>query len=63
MCKPFHVFAQFLFTASETKLHQYHWKVNVLVTSPVAEQRKAYDLNTLGNFGKIPEMLGFGDEY
>ena len=37
--------------------------MNVLVTSPVAEQRKAYDLNTLGNFRKIPEMLGFGDEY
>ena len=37
--------------------------MNVLVASPVAEQRKAYDLNTLGNFRKIPEMLGFGGEY
>ena len=37
--------------------------MNVGVVSRVAEQLKTYDLRKLGNFKKIPEILGFDGEY
>ena len=40
ICRFFHVLAQFLFTASETKLDYYHQKVNVEVVSQVTERLK-----------------------
>ena len=41
----------------------YHQKVNVRVASRVAERLKTWDLRKLGNFKKIPEMLGFDGEF
>ena len=55
ICRLFHFLAQFVFTTSETELNYYHHRVNVQV--------ETYDLRKLGNFKKIPEMLGFDDEY
>ena len=40
------------------KLDYYHQKVSARVASRVAER-----LRKLGNFQKIPEMLGFDGEY
>ena len=37
--------------------------MNLRVASGVPEQLKTYDLRKLGNFKKIPQMLGFHDEY
>ena len=54
----FHFLAQFFFTTSEAELVYYHQKVSVRVASRVAER-----LKKLGNFTKIPEMLGFDGEY
>ena len=54
--KLFHFLAQFFLTASETEIGHYHQKVNVRVASRVAERK-------LGNFKKIPEMLGFDGEF
>ena len=53
----FHVLAQFPFTTSEMGLDHCHQKVNLRVASRVDERLK--DLGSrLGNFKKIPEMLG-----
>ena len=41
----------------------YHQEVNVQVTSWVFEWLKTKDPRELGNFKKIPEMLGFYGEY
>ena len=57
----FYFLSQLVFTTSETKLAYYHQKVNVRVASRVAERLK--DLRKLGNFKKIPKMLGFDGEY
>ena len=46
---------------SET--NSYHQKVNMQVASRVAERLKTCDLRKLGNFKKIPEMLGFDGDY
>ena len=58
-CRLFHLWAQFLFTASETELDYYHQKMNVRFALRVNNLR----LGKLGNFKKIPEMLGFDGEY
>ena len=55
ICRLFHVSAQFLFTTSEMKLDYYQQKVNARVVSRVVESPKQ---QILGNFEKIPEMLG-----
>ena len=55
ICRLFHVSAQFLFTTSEMKLDYYQQKVNVRVVSRVVESPEQ---QILGNFEKIPEMLG-----
>ena len=55
--------AQFVFTTSKTELDYHHQKVNVRVTSRVAERLKTKNLRKLGNFKKIPEILGFDGEY
>ena len=57
ICRLFHVLAQILFITSEMELDYYHQKVNVSVISQVAKQQK------LGNFNKIPEILGYDREY
>ena len=57
----FYFLSQLVFITSETKLDYYHQKVNVRVAWRVAERLK--DLSQLGNFKKIPEMLGFDGEY
>ena len=61
---------KFLFTTSETQLVYYHQKVisasysaPVRVTSQTTKRFKTEDLRKLGNFKKIPEMLGFDCEY
>ena len=59
----FDVFAKFFFTTSEAELHYFHQNVSARVTSRVAEPLKTEDLRELGNFQKIPEMLGFHGEY
>ena len=53
----FSLFAQFLFTTSETELGYYHQKVNVRVASRAAERLKTWDLRKLGNFKKIPKIF------
>ena len=62
-CSLFHVLAQFLFTTSETELDNYHQKLNVKFASRVVGRLKTEGLRKLGNFKKIPEMLGFDIEY
>ena len=52
ICRLFHFLAQFLFTTSKAELDYYHQKINVRVTSQVAER-----------FRKIPEIFGFDGEY
>ena len=47
----------FIFTTSETEVDYYYHKVNVTVTSRVAERL------ILGNFKKIPEILVFDGKY
>ena len=42
-----------------TELNYYQQKVNVRV----AKRLKTYDLRKLGNFKKIPKILGFDGEY
>ena len=59
----FHFLAQFLFTTSEMELNYYHQKVNVRVAPRVAERLKTWNLRKLGNFKKIPEILGFDGKY
>ena len=61
ICGLFYFLSQLVFITSETKLDYYHQKVNVRVAWRVAERLK--DLSQLGNFKKIPEMLGFDGEY
>ena len=46
-CRLFHILA-----------HYYHQKVNKQVASRVAERIKIQDLQRLGNFKEISEMLG-----
>ena len=58
-----HFLAQFVLITSETELNYYHQKVNVRVASRVAERLKTKYLRKLGNFKKIPQMLGFDGEY
>ena len=60
-CRLFRFLAQFVFTTSETELDYYQQKVNVRDASQVTEQLRL-DLRKLGNFKKIPEMLGFDGE-
>ena len=62
-CILFHFSAQFVFTISKTELDYYHQRWNVRVASQVVERLKTEDLRKLGNFKKIPEMLGFDGEY
>ena len=59
----FHFLAEFFFTTNETELGYYHQKVNVQDASRVVERLKTSDLKKLGNFKKIPEMLGFDGEF
>ena len=56
ICRLFYFSVQFLFTTSEAEQDYYHQKFNVRV----AEQLKT---RILGNFKKIPAMLGFDSEY
>ena len=58
ICRPFHVFAQFLLTTSESELDYYHQKMNVRVATRDVERPRE-----LGNLKKMPEMLGFDGEY
>ena len=46
-----------------TELNYYYQKLNARAPSRVAEQFKTEDLWKLGNFKKIPEVLGFDDEH
>ena len=62
-CRLSYVLAKFLFTTSETELDYYHKKVNVRVTSRVAERLKTQDFRKFENFKKIPEMLRFDGKY
>ena len=63
ICGLFHFLSQLVFTTREAKLDCYHQKVNIQVASRVAERLKTCDLRKLGNFKKIPEMLGFDGDY
>ena len=45
------------------ELDYYHQSVNGRVASRAAERLKAEGLRKLGNFKKIPGMLGFHGEY
>ena len=45
------------------ELDYYKQKVSARVASRDAERLKTWDLRKLGNFQKIPEMLGFDSEY
>ena len=58
-----HLFAQFPFNTSEYELDHYHQKVNAQVALWVVELLKTEDLIKLGNFKKIPEMIGFDGDY
>ena len=49
---------QFSFTTTETKLGYYCQRVNVLVASRATRRLKTWDLWKLGNFKKIPKILG-----
>ena len=55
----FYFLAQCPFTTSKTELVYYHHRMNVSVASWVAEGLKTEDFSKLGNFNKIPEILGF----
>ena len=64
ICRLFLLFlAQFLFTISETEPDYYHQKASERVASRDTERLKTLDLRKLGNFQKIPEMLGFDSKY
>ena len=56
ICRFFHVLAQFLFTASETKLDYYHQKVTHKLPNDLRFRK-------LENFKKMPKMLGFDGGY
>ena len=53
----YHISAQFPFTASKRETDFYHQKVNVQVSSYVAEGLTTWGLIKLGNFKEILEML------
>ena len=53
ICRLVHVFAQFLFTTSESKLDYYHQKVNMCVASRNDELQKTYELKKLETFKEI----------
>ena len=53
----FSCLAWFPFTRNEIGLDYYQERVNVKISSRVAEQVKIYDLRKLASFKKIPEML------
>ena len=53
----FHIFALFPSATSKRELDYFHQKVNMWVTSRVAEPLKTYDLRKLGHFKEIPNKL------
>ena len=61
--RPFHVLEQCLFTTNETDLDYNHQKKNAQVVSQVNEKLRTEDHRKLGNFKKIPVMLGFDNQY
>ena len=64
ICRLFLLFLeQFLFTISETEPDYYHQKASERVASQATERLKTLDLRKLGNFQKIPTMLGFDSKY
>ena len=63
MWKFYHVLSEPAFAKSETELDYYHQRVNVQVTSQVAESFKTEDIRKLVNFKKIPKKLEIKAKY
>ena len=61
--RAFHILAQLLFTINETELNYYLQSMSLRVAEQVAEQCETQYFGKLGNFKKIPEILGFDSKY